>query len=595
MQVMAASPPATNQDEITHNMRVGFFRYHFIIHERYGYLIAFAVYSIISLVYFGLPVLRQFTSSYIGSINDSFSFMWWLYWWPYSIAHGLNPFITHAVWAPAGYNLAWSTGVPALSFIAAPFTFTLGPVASYNILMLLSPVLAALAGDVLVFHISRKFWPSLIGGFIFGFSSYEIGQLMGHLNLAFICLIPLCIYLVLLLFENKIGTVKFIVLMALTLCVQFLISTEIFATLTVLGVFILILSVFIFPEVRHKIVRKGRLLLGAYGLAAILLSPYLYYLFAFGYPTTPINLPADYSTDLLNLFLPTEITLVGQSRFYIITALFSGNDLENGAYIGLPFLLVILVYFLQAWRTRIGKMLIISLCLIVLASLGPFLHILGVRTIQLPWEIFTLLPLINQALPARFMVYAFLIVALAVALFLSLNVSKWRKAAAYGLAIVGIIFLIPNIPGKYWQRTASTPQFFSQGIYKSYLREGEIVIIFPYGYNGTSMLWQAEAGMYFKMAGGYVGLTPKEFTDWPIVHTFYSGVLVPNYTEELKRFLVSHDVGTVIIENSAPRVFFQLFNTLGIQSQEVDGVTLYQIPPGILSATGVTPLPLEDN
>ena len=233
--------PSTNKIKLIDYVHIRWLKSHFVNHRRYRYLTAFAIYLITTIIYFGLPVLGRLTTSYIGSIHDSFSFMWWLYWWPYAVTHGLNPFITHAVWAPAGYNLAWSTGIPGLSFIAAPFTFTLGPVASYNILMLLAPVLAATAAYILIFHLTRKFWPSLIGGFIFAFSSYEIGQLMGHLNLAFICLIPLCIYLVLLLFENQIGSIKFIALMALALFFQFLISTEVFATLTVLGVIILIL------------------------------------------------------------------------------------------------------------------------------------------------------------------------------------------------------------------------------------------------------------------------------------------------------------------------------------------------------------------
>jgi hypothetical protein len=407
-------------------------------------------------------------------------------------------------------------------------------------------------------------------------------------------LIPLCIYLVLLLFENQIGSIKFIALMALALFFQFLISTEVFATLTVLGVIILILCVIILPDVRHKILSKGKMLLGAYGLAAILLSLYLYYLFAFGYPGASINLPSDYSTDLLNLFLPTEITLIGQSQFHGFTSLFAGNDLENGAYIGLPLLLMILIYFLRLWHTRTGKLLIISLCLIILASLGPVLHIHGSRTIQLPWLIFTSLPLINQALPSRFMVYAFLLIALMAGMFLSnLNVSKWGKAAAYGLVLLSIIFLIPNTSGGYWQRATSIPPFFSQGIYKNYLREGGIVIIIPYGYNGESMLWQAETGMYFDMAGGYVGLTPKEFADWPIVHTFYSGILVPDYAQELKGFLASHDVEAIIVENSAPSVFFQMFDALAIQPQKVGGVTLYQIPRGVPSVPPEI-FPLED-
>lgn len=561
------------------------FKFHFTIYKIHKYLTAFIIYLVISIVYFGLPLLGHLTTNYIGNGNDPTMFMWWLYWWPYAVIHGLNPFITHAVWAPSGFNLAWSTGIPGLSFIAAPFTFTLGPTASYNIMMLLSPALAAFATYVLVFHLTRRFWPSVFGGFFFGFSSYEIGQLIGHLNLSFICLIPLCVFLVLLFFEEKLGPIKFLILMTVALFFQFLISTEIFASMTVLGAIVLIISVIILPEVRHKILSKGKMILAAYGIAVVLLSPYLYYIFAYGYPLSPINSPANFSSDLLNFLFPTEITLIGHSQFYIITGIFAGNDLENGAYIGLPLLLVILIYFLQFWRTRSGKLLIISLTLMIVASLGPILHVDGTKTIPLPWELITRFPLINQALPARFMAFAFLFIALIVALFLSnFKTNKWRQAAAYGLVLLSIVFLIPNTQGGYWDSQTSMPPFISQGIYKNYLHRGETVIIIPYGYNGQSMLWQAETGMYFNMAGGYVGLTPKDFIDWPIVQTFYSDEFVPDYTEQLKAFLASHNVHAAIVNNSSPKIFFQLFDSLGVKPISIGGIELYQIPQNIISS-----------
>jgi hypothetical protein len=568
--------------EVAKDLREGsvksWFNFLFVIPRAYWYLAAVIIYLIISFIYFGLPVLGHITTDYIGAGTDPFSFMWWLYWWPYAVFHGLNPFITHVVWAPSGYNLAWSTGVPGLSLLVAPFTFTLGPTASYNILILFSPVLAAFTSYVLAFHLTGRFFPSLFGGFIFGFSSYELGQLIGHLNLSFTCMIPLCVFLMLLFFDDKIGWVKFIILMTLALVFQFLVSTEIFASMTVLGVVVLILAAIVFPRVREKIFSKGKIILGAYGLAAVLLSPYLYYIFAFGYPSVPINSPAVYSSDLLNLFLPTEITLLGQSQFHTITVRFSGTVLENGAYIGLPLLIIILIYFLQYWHTRTGKFLIISLVLMVLASLGPILHIGGTGTLPLPWTIFGGLPLINQALPARFIAFAFLLIAIIVALFLTgLKSNKGRQAAAYGLVLLSLITLIPNTPGGYWHNRASTPPFFPRGIYRDYIRKGETVIIIPYGYNGQSMRWQAETGMYFNMAGGYTGLTPKEFTDWPVLNTFYLGIYQPDEEAQLKDFLKSHKVEAVIIDNTAPAVFFRIFDSLGYPSQNIGGMILYQI------------------
>ena len=61
--------------------------------------------------------------------------MWFFNWWRFSLAHGLNPFITDWVWAPSGINLAWTTFVPLPAWISIPLQVTVGEPATYNIIM----------------------------------------------------------------------------------------------------------------------------------------------------------------------------------------------------------------------------------------------------------------------------------------------------------------------------------------------------------------------------------------------------------------------------------------------------------------------------
>jgi hypothetical protein len=567
-------------------IRLPAFQSRFAVNKTVCTTTAFFVYSIVSVLYFGLPVLRHFTEGYIGSGTDPTIFIWCLYWWPYALVHGQNLFLTSAIWAPQGTNLAWATAVPGLSFLAAPITFTFGPVASYNTLMLLSPVLAALTTYILIHHLTNAFWPSLIGGYLFGFSSYEIAQMTAHLHLVFILAIPLCTYLAVLFFENRIRPIAFTLLMGVTLSFQFLISTEVFATMTIFGFMGLTLAIVIFPSIRAQILPKGGMVVGAYALAALLISPYVYYLVAFGEPSIMIHMLTNslvyFSSDLLNIFFPTTATLVGSREFWTLAATFRSNISEEGAYIGLPLLVVISIYSLRLWHSRAGKLLTISLGLIVVASLGPVLMIAGKNTMKLPWRLLIHVPLIDEALPARFMVYASLVISLMAATFLSdLRISKLVK---YGLVCLGIVLLIPNLPQGYWAGSISTPAFFSQGLYKDYIGKNENVIIIPYGENGQSMVWQAETGMYFRMAGGYVGLPPSRFGYLPIERTFYYGTLFPGYAEQLRAFLASQDVQAVIVADSEPKVFFQLFDTLGVEPEHIGGVTIYRVPQLTLQA-----------
>src|SRR3984893_335167 len=123
----ASASPATTPAGIadTSNPRQAF--------DRFGFL-ALLIYSAISVLVFARSLLTDFAGSYIGQGSDPAEFMWFLAWWPYAIAHRVNPFVTHAIYAPGGKNLAWSTTIPLASLVMAPITATVGAVVAYNLL-----------------------------------------------------------------------------------------------------------------------------------------------------------------------------------------------------------------------------------------------------------------------------------------------------------------------------------------------------------------------------------------------------------------------------------------------------------------------------
>jgi hypothetical protein len=182
--------------------------------------------------------------------------MWSLVWWPHAIAHGLNPLLTKVIWAPSGYNLARSTSITLASLLGSPFTLTFGPVATYNILCLISLPIDAFCGFLLCRHIARNYPAALLGGYIFGFSPFMLGHLTSrHLHLLLAFSVPLCIYLTLLRIEARINQRNFIFLLASILVVQFLLSLEIFATMTMFGAFGLLLN-WSFGSNRHRKIPK---------------------------------------------------------------------------------------------------------------------------------------------------------------------------------------------------------------------------------------------------------------------------------------------------------------------------------------------------
>ena len=205
-------------------------------------------------------VLTSPASTTIGDPgSDKTIFMWSFVWWPHALTSGHDPFVSHAVWAPEGIDLSWVTAVPGPSFLVWPLTWAAGPVVTYNVLAVLAPALAAWTAFLLAEWLTGRFWPSLIAGYLFGFSAYEIAQTRGHLNLTLVFLVPLCGLLVVRRFADELTRTRFIVLLALALAFQLLISSEVFTTTILVGLILGLLALWRFPgESRGRLVATAR-------------------------------------------------------------------------------------------------------------------------------------------------------------------------------------------------------------------------------------------------------------------------------------------------------------------------------------------------
>ena len=160
-----------------------------------------------SLALFGVPCIRHLGSRIVASDPiDSSQFMWFFAWWPHALLHGLNPFVTHVMFVPEGFNLTWATGMPGPSLLLAPLTLAFGPAVTWNVIQLASPALSAWTAFLLCRHVTRRTAPSLVGGYIFGFSPYMLTHLTGGPYLALVPLLPVFVLLVLRRLEGSIGS-----------------------------------------------------------------------------------------------------------------------------------------------------------------------------------------------------------------------------------------------------------------------------------------------------------------------------------------------------------------------------------------------------
>jgi len=527
----------------------------------------------------------------IGRDTDPGVHMWFFNWWRFAIAHRLNPFITDWVWAPLGINLAWTTCVPLPSLVSIPLQLTVGEPATYNIMVTLMPPLAAFSAFALCRRVTGALWPSILGGYIFGFSPYMLGQLLAHLVEIAIFPVPLIVLVTLKRLDQEISTRLFAVLLAALLTVQYLCSVEHFATVTMVGGFALLLALALFHDDRRaRLLGLIAPIAAGYLMAIAILSPYLYFMLAYGFPHSPIWKLDIYSADLLAFLVPCETVMLGTARAATnITRTFQGDIYENGAYLGIAIVIFVEVFRRRYWREPVGKFLTILFVVLAIAAMGPVLHVAGKQGIWMPWALFQRLPLLSIALPIRFMMYAFLVVAVMVAMWFSASparpLTKWIAAA------VIVVSLAPNLHASFWVSPLDIPAFFTDRTYAAELQPREIILPLPWGQRGNSMYWQLQSDMYFRMAGGWTGISPFEFARMPVANYFYGGSDLPEASDQLKAYIARFGVQAVIADPKEAdfATFKQTLDSLGVAGLNEKGVWVYKIPADSFGAYAKLP------
>lgn len=531
------------------------------------------------LLYVATAVVFQFhavahlggTCACIGT--DPTMFMWSLVWWPHALLHGINPLVTHLIWVPDSINLAANTSIPGPALLAAPLTAVAGPIVSYNVLMLLAPVTGAWCAYRLCLYLTRKPAASILGGYLFGFSTYGLGQLEGHLQLVFTFAAPAAALLTLKRLDGVISARRYLLLLALVLIAQLLCGTEMLFTLTCLGVVALAAGwIFSSAARRRRIIAILPPLAGAYVLMAVLCAPFLYY--ALTGPQVAADRGLDFPADALSFIIPTALMRLGGSRFAAVSGAFEAGFVETGTYLGLPVIIIVAAFAVQRWRTRAANILLSILAVAVVWSLGEKLNIDGHATIPLPWKLVGNLRTLNELLPVRIGVYIFLVSAVIAALWLATPVPARRRR--WLLAMLAVVFLIPNTA--LFNQPVAVPAFFTTNLYRRYLRPNEIVLPIPYAIEGFSLLWQARTGMYFRLASGdfYV---PANYLNEAFVQETLEGASMTPAGAALRMFIVKHHVSAVVVEAAQPGPWPGVLASLGYSGVNVGGVVLYRVAP----------------
>ena len=416
---------------------------------------------------------------------------------------------------------------------------------------------AALAAYALCRELTGRFVPSLIGGYIYGFSAYLLGQSISqHLNLVQIWPVPL---MVLAAVRYLRGTWRPRTLVLTTAFLGIFLlgsSLELLALTTPVAAVALVTAYLTAAAPRPKVLRLSAWLAVAGAVVALFASPFAWLTLVKPRPPLPYA-PESFATDVANLVVPTTTFVAGNlGESLRLSAKFVGNVGEQGGYLGLPLLVVCLAAILTDRRRGIwvaGAGLLAAL----LWSLGPAIVIAGHTFSSEPLSL-DHLPVLALALPARMSFVASLAAAVLAAVWLSRPRLRWLRIAV-GAVIVGSLWphtgqlsLPPNIVAMHvnqgfplfgWQTLAvpAAPAALSHRPHP-----GHSVLVLPFAWRKPTAYWQAAGGMRFRTVGGYTPFPPVRAVGDPTIDGLLAGYPGALAIERLRAFLERAHVDQVI-------------------------------------------------
>jgi hypothetical protein len=458
-----------------------------------------------------------------GDASEELSYLAWT---PWALLHGHNPFFTTALQAgQGGANMLVNTTFIAGALLFAPVTLLWGPIATFNVLVTLAPVVSGWCFFLAVRKVTRFVPGQIAAAALYGFSPLIVdSDPFGHFfqiwlfypPLAFLCLYELFV-------TRRRRPARVGVALGILTVVQFFVSTEVLAETLLIGVFGCVVAVALAPR---QALQRWRHAAAGIGVAGGVAGPLLVY-------------PAWYALDgpqhisgaawPLTPFLgmtPSGLFDPGNYRA-IVNEGYIGPAGPQWSYVGLGVLLFVGISFVVWRRSRLAWWAAILGAIAWTLSLGAAVVPQRPSTngIWLPWRVLDRLPIVSQIIPNR--LASFLV--LFAALLLALSADAWwqwattrdggwatglraraRRApflVGLGISSLAVAALVPvavtySFPFRIYK--VPTPQWFTAVAPR--LPEGTEILVYPYpdGFLTQAMGWQAMDAFRFRLVGGFL-------------------------------------------------------------------------------------------
>jgi hypothetical protein len=477
---------------------------------------------IVISIYSGLSVIPYWDfwaaggTRIAGKGGDLSTDAWFLGWTCYALVHLHNPLVTDWGNFPYGLNGVTNLSMPLPGVLGAPVTLLFGAFVTTTLFFTLAFPLSALSAYVLISRWVR-WWPAAFGGgLLYGFSPYLVAQGGSHLNLVFVPLPPL-IFLVLGQLASGRSRRAWAGGAALAwLCVaQFFISAEILVSTVIVGAIGLAIAAAVNPHAARDRWKFAARAIGIASAITALLLAYPLWLLTAGPAriSGPVQDTSLYRGNLLAPFIPDSSMHLRATGSLGLANTFSGTTSENGLYLGLPLLAVLITGAIALRHRPVMNVAALTTIAAFIVSLGSRLTVGRYvwTAVPLPEAALTHIPVLDNTIAARYSLY----VMLGAAVILALTIEALREriseqgrrrtlaAGAVCAALAGLA-LLPLVPAwPYSGRVAQVPRYFSSDQVTA-VPQGSVAVLYPFPASSDAipMLWQVAAGMRFKSPGG---------------------------------------------------------------------------------------------
>ena len=205
--------------------------------------------------------------------------------------------------------------------------------------------------------------------------------------------------------------------------------------------------------------------------------------------------------------MPTVAQLISPQVATNISSHFSGNASEWDAYLGIPLILLLVLATVRFWKMPAIRTAALLALIIAVLSLGPHINVQKhvLLAMPLPWWIPAHIPVLDDILPNRLMVYVYLAAAIIVAFSLRLLwVLRRSPLLNVAVAVVVLLPLAPTLPAPATHVT--TPAVFASTV-PAPIAPGDTVLFEPFpssDYLARDGLAGRAPSFAFRLIGGYI-------------------------------------------------------------------------------------------